>query len=894
MKLHNIEIENWRTHTQKSLDFDKKTTVIYGPNESGKSTILEALCRGFFDRSKSNARQIKRITPFLAVGSLASKVLITFSLGDQKYEITKSFNHNKSAELSRIQNGKKIPIAQDDDADRKLLEMIEADISTGASDPSKWGAFYWLWIPQDTRGLPDKGDTTSYLHLDQKGNTALVTPVYQSVQGFVNSKYLDYFTDKGKARKNSPVATLDVEIQNQKDVLTALNKRYNQVQEYQNEINEIQNQITPLTKQIELTGNELESAKHNITELGLYEKSLQNIQSKLRETEHNFKDAEDAINQLCDIAKKIQETQLKENKAIDDRSKLEAIGDLLKKQVTELDAKTIDQQSHVNECEELTKDARIQYTILKYEEQLGNLQEKVGNISKIENQIKEIRAKIKTTIITKKELEKLTEDEIKISTLTKGLSDVGLNVIVSPGKKGTLNVNVDGKKLEKTITETTGTNEIIVYAEDFGRVTIHADIEKAKKIKVEIEQRQNEITQAIARDSVSNLEELKELFNEQEKFTRDVEGLQKQRDYVDKRPLDVLVAESININKKIGVYKNESRSKTAIQLNPVNHNLGKLINQRESELEDTKKVLNDLQENREVKRKEHEEKNLDAVRARTQAQSLQDKRMGLIDEERRLIEKFGNAKSQKEIFNREKETLLSQKDEEKSILCKMDELEAPLIHMRTLETKLKNEKELLKQKTSRSDQLLGSIRVDSLQGVYSGISEGESRLEALMERHKRLTRDSEILKILKNLLEAEYQEALDSVSAPIKKDVAEYLAYVTGNLHDEVELNDMLIPVRMGQRGIDELALEFEDGSSGLKEALTLCVRLAVAKHLSENDSQSLVLDDPFIHMSKNRSERMIDLFNRLVNENNLQIIILTHRELEFTGLDGTMVNIQD
>ena len=199
----------------------------------------------------------------------------------------------------------------------------------------------------------------------------------------------------------------------------------------------------------------------------------------------------------------------------------------------------------------------------------------------------------------------------------------------------------------------------------------------------------------------------------------------------------------------------------------------------------------------------------------------------------------------------------------------------------------------MKQKTSHSDQLLGSIAADSLQGVYSGISEGDSRLEALLDRHLRLAREAESLKLLKVLLEEEYQEALDSVSEPIKKDVAEYLAYITGDLHEEVELNDKLIPVRMGQRGMKELALEFEDGSSGLKEAVTLCVRIAVAKHLCEHDSQSLVLDDPFIHMSKNRSERMIDLFNRLVKENNLQIIILTHRELEFTGLEGTMVNIQ-
>jgi DNA repair exonuclease SbcCD ATPase subunit len=43
MKLHRIELENWRQHTNTRIDFDEKSTVIYGPNEAGKSTILEAL-----------------------------------------------------------------------------------------------------------------------------------------------------------------------------------------------------------------------------------------------------------------------------------------------------------------------------------------------------------------------------------------------------------------------------------------------------------------------------------------------------------------------------------------------------------------------------------------------------------------------------------------------------------------------------------------------------------------------------------------------------------------------------------------------------------------------------------------------------------------------------------
>ena len=59
MKLFSVELSNWRKFDTKRIEFDKRTTVLYGPNEMGKSTILEALSRGFFDRSSSRAEEIR-------------------------------------------------------------------------------------------------------------------------------------------------------------------------------------------------------------------------------------------------------------------------------------------------------------------------------------------------------------------------------------------------------------------------------------------------------------------------------------------------------------------------------------------------------------------------------------------------------------------------------------------------------------------------------------------------------------------------------------------------------------------------------------------------------------------------------------------------------------------
>ena len=168
-----------------------------------------------------------------------------------------------------------------------------------------------------------------------------------------------------------------------------------------------------------------------------------------------------------------------------------------------------------------------------------------------------------------------------------------------------------------------------------------------------------------------------------------------------------------------------------------------------------------------------------------------------------------------------------------------------------------------------------------------------SRIEILQERFETKEVNAEACKLLRITLEEQYRSALLAVIGPIQEEVRRCLSYATGLLHDEVELDEYLFPLRLGERGFADISLEFDDASSGLKETLALCVRLAVAEHLSGSEAQCLVLDDPFVHVSSDRSNRMVELINEAIRECGLQVIVLTHRPMEFAGFNGAMVDIQ-
>jgi len=170
MKLHRVELENWRQHAKTRIDFDEDTTVIYGPNETGKSTVFEALSRGFFDKSITHAEAIKRIKPLTASGNVTSTVRIEFTLNKTRYRVEKNFNLRSGTSLYKINDECSTLLAQDNSADEKLIQLLEAELpSTRGSKPSQWGAFRWLWTPQDYRELPtDKGRGPD--HFSTSGN----------------------------------------------------------------------------------------------------------------------------------------------------------------------------------------------------------------------------------------------------------------------------------------------------------------------------------------------------------------------------------------------------------------------------------------------------------------------------------------------------------------------------------------------------------------------------------------------------------------------------------------------------------------------------------------------------------------------------------------------------
>lgn len=216
MKLLRIKLENWRAVKNLEISFSEQVTLIEGPNEVGKSTVLTALRTLFDELDSSNKKAVKAIQP---VGrDVASRVEAEVTSGVYHFTLSKTYNRERATALSIL-----APEPQQftgREAHEKALEILQETV-----DLSLWNA---LTVEQgkeiktvrmaDSTGLAQALDEAA----GSSGNgDADDSDLYAASR----VEYERYFTPKtGRSRLDDQVAeisALEAEIQAAEQILAS-------------------------------------------------------------------------------------------------------------------------------------------------------------------------------------------------------------------------------------------------------------------------------------------------------------------------------------------------------------------------------------------------------------------------------------------------------------------------------------------------------------------------------------------------------------------------------------------------------------------------------------------------------------------------------------------------
>lgn len=152
MRFIQLKLENWRGIAQREISFAAGVTVIEGPNEVGKSTIVEAVRMLFDTLDSARGKRLQVIAP---VGQdVGSRVELTFAVDDLQITYAKVYNKNRSTQVT-VQGSQAIQLAG-----REAHEWVEQTLAAKV-DMALWKAL-----------LVDQSDTLASANLQSSQGLA--------------------------------------------------------------------------------------------------------------------------------------------------------------------------------------------------------------------------------------------------------------------------------------------------------------------------------------------------------------------------------------------------------------------------------------------------------------------------------------------------------------------------------------------------------------------------------------------------------------------------------------------------------------------------------------------------------------------------------------------------
>ena len=201
MKLRSLAVNQFKKFTSPTrLDgIDDGLNVIVGPNELGKSTLLDALRAALFEKYSSKAQAI---TALQNDRNQAGPVVeLVFELDDGLYRITKRFIKKPYARLS-CPDGRTL---EDDAAEDTLRNLLGFDESgkTGAK-PETLGMWNVLWVQQGQSfgalDLPDSARSNLHSALESEVGAVLGGRRGRALPQAIEKQLGELVTSNGRPR----------------------------------------------------------------------------------------------------------------------------------------------------------------------------------------------------------------------------------------------------------------------------------------------------------------------------------------------------------------------------------------------------------------------------------------------------------------------------------------------------------------------------------------------------------------------------------------------------------------------------------------------------------------------------------------------------------------------
>ena len=200
MRILRLSLENWRGVDSREVAFSDAVTVIEGPNEIGKSTIVEAVRLLFSELDSSKKQAVKSIKP--VDQDVGSTIEAEIKSGNYHFVYSKTFNKSNKTSLNILAPAKKQLTG------REAHEQAE-QILGSTVDMALWEA---LLVDQGEKvALANIRDSAGLAKaLDEAAGSSTSGGEDTGLYAAVQAEYESYFTLKtGKSKFSAEESALE-------------------------------------------------------------------------------------------------------------------------------------------------------------------------------------------------------------------------------------------------------------------------------------------------------------------------------------------------------------------------------------------------------------------------------------------------------------------------------------------------------------------------------------------------------------------------------------------------------------------------------------------------------------------------------------------------------------
>ncbi len=896
MILHSLEL----THVGRFREtvrlgpFPPGINILSAPNESGKSTALQAAARALFDRHTTKSEEIKVLQP--AGTSLAPRVTVEFETRAGQFRIAKTFLQKPESRLSQLRSGTWELLAEADDADQRVQALLQSALpGRGATKPEHWGFLGFLWARQgEPAAWPGLNDPDVGQRIRTRLARVELDPVIEALRLCLVTTADTIITSTGQPRTGGPLRVAE-------DDLTAIESALDEIGRTREKLEETHRRYQQ--SEAEVLRLEREHAEQTASSTTLRDQALaaERLTGELTARRQALTSAKEKLavlatdsDMLCRLQSEHKE--IKTGLALAQSSAADA-----ERALTELRSLIDASQSEQPEQEARLQSLRSAHQRLQGLLKLRRLNADAETLAKQRETAETVTAEIATLesrravlpALTPPQIRKLEEQSEAIRTQRAQILALGLTVELTPDADASFehlgNSAPDRQQLTAgKLHRLQSPRAMDLQLEGWGRLTIRSGSQDAQSAAADLEHAETTLTDALQQAGVQSLNAAREALTARKELDAQIKATT--------NLLAPHLGESKNLaalREAAATAKRRAETLTVLLASTPDEQVLSLTDLETAEATQSEAVPASEKALAEFT------KHLTQLRAkeRTAVQKAQDTAKTAADHESRLKiletqikdlvsrhpEGIDTAKTTAQItFSQAEARVIAT---EKELPPDFEKL--PERNKRAATSLQQIVNELLSLRTDR-DQARAILQTLGGQGLYSRETELEERRAEAILRRDAARSQAWCARVAHDLIEHRKQAATKAVLTPLENRLTTAFAELTGDSTRRVFLDEHLQINGIGRSR--EECHAFDQLSQGAKEQLLLCLRLAVAQELATDEPQVLILDDVLVNTDPVRQERILDALS--TQAAHLQILILTCHPDRYRGL-GQLLSLQ-